>query len=428
MRTALDMKSKLVLTAVAAGSSDLASIAASSGGLYPSDLYNVLEELVAQELISFDLGKYRIPQKEKILAKPPRILEESDIVTLQMPAPHPLDFDWRFSADTSDALAHRALRANNLNGLIVCLGTPSVFASLAKTPNSTRTVLLDWNVNLIESIATQELPVNLSISRCDLLSGSLWGEPGVAEVVICDPPWYSEHYVAFLGQAAYLASTGAVVMVAMLPINTRPQATLDRWSILEAASLLGLCIESLEPGRLTYETPVFEEVSLYNAGIVLETNWRYGDLLVLRKEKDLSKHAIEKIVAEAQVNMHREEAWLEIVIDSRKIKLRPSRYDEDSPPQIISIEPNDVLPTVSRRYPGRKHIDLWLWDNRVFALRGWRSIWAALHVIADRQIPDSVIDVQYDHLETAITLLRERILGVRVINGDCHDGINRAKS
>jgi len=61
---------------------------------------------------------------------------------------------------------------------------------------------------------------------------------GTFHAVIADPPWYTEHYKAFLVRAADILHDGGLLLLSVLPWLTRPSAIDDRRDILKYARIL----------------------------------------------------------------------------------------------------------------------------------------------------------------------------------------------
>lgn len=183
---------------------------------------------------------------------------------------------------------------------------------------------------------------------------------------------------------------------------------------MDKAYRLGLAIQSIENDRVEYETPEFELVSLRSAGIDTSVNWRRGDLVIFRKIRHLPKEAILKVASSVYSVGSEDLEWSEILLGKHKVKLRGPFDDYLTSPELIPIEKDDILPTVSRRYKGREAVDIWFWDNRVFGLKGKSSFWAALHTLAGRPIPTSLADVSEENHQRALTLLREKLAHIDI--------------
>jgi len=404
-----DFHSYLVYSAIAKGAHTLLDISRKSGGIYPLELKQLLDELVLKGAIVYSQSGYELPIREK-----EETSEHWHARRISLPEPHPLDYDWRFSVATSRYLTELVVTETLNDGVVLLLGAPSLLAEIVQLKNPPRTTLIDKSRELVDYLSQFELPKSVNVIAHNLLQGSLWESDRKANVVVCDPPWYVEHYIAFLAQAAYSASIGATIVVSLLPMNTRPNVSQDRWEILDKAYRLGLGIQSIENDRVEYEIPEFELVSLRSAGIDTSVNWRRGDLVIFRKISHLPKEAILEVASSAYSVGSEDLDWSEILLGKHKVKLRGPFDDYLTPPELISIEENDILPTVSRRYKGRESVDIWFWDNRVFGLKGKSSFWAALHTLAGRPIPTSLEGVSEENHQRALTLLREKLVHIDI--------------
>jgi hypothetical protein len=396
---------QLVLSAISSGARTLVDISRKSGGIYPLELKELLDELILKGDVICTQSGYELSYRRK-----ENYPEYSHFPQISLPESHPLDYDWRFANTTSRFLTELAITENFLNnGSVLLLGAPSVFAEIIQFNPTPQTTLIDKSREFINYLKQIELPESVTAVDHDLLCGILWESERKANIVICDPPWYVEHYIAFLAQAAYSACIGAAIVVPLLPINTRPNAVEDRSEILSKAHDLGLVIQSIENARVEYKTPEFELVSLSSTGIGTCVNWRRGDLAIFRKVKNLSSEAILRIASSAYTADSEDAEWLEILLGKYKIKLRGPVDDYLTPPELVSIERDDILPTVSRRYKGREAVDMWLWDNRVFGVKGKASFWAALHILDRRSVPPTLAKVPEENLHRAVAILQKKL-------------------
>lgn len=392
---------QLVLSAIATGSRTLVEISQQSEGIYPLELKTLLDELALRGDIVLSASEYRlaaVSTKEG--------LHEASSKEILLPHPHPLDYDWRFTETTSQNLTKLIIGKSKV---ALLLGAPSVFVNIIRNRRIPFTTLVDFSRELVDYLCKCELPVCTNVVAHNLLSGVLWETEYKADFVFCDPPWYVEHYIAFLAQAAYTSCIGAFVSLSLLPVNTRPDAIQDRWKIIEFAHKLGLHIYTIENGIIEYETPEFESRSLHSAGIPTNGNWRKGDLLLFRKVHNPPKETLLEILSWVCNPILQEQQWTEVLVGRHKVKLRGPFDDYAVLPELVSIEENNIIPTVSRRYAGRSAVDLWFWDNRVFSVRGKAALLAALHILAGRVIPENLSYVSEENIQFALTLLKSEI-------------------
>jgi hypothetical protein len=366
-------------------------------GLYPSDLATLLKEEVLSGGILFREGKYGLPS----LGAPKGLGSAGNL--LELPEPHPLDYDWRFTADTTERMALRILSETPGAGHIALVGTPSLINKIPHGRSDCRVTLVDGNEELVTYLARQQQHPGLTCKYVDLTLGpAKLDEP--SNVVMCDPPWYVEYYAAFLAQAAVIAEIGATVFISLLPLCTRPESERDRQEIFNIAGSLGLTPYALEPGVLVYDIPPFERKSLALEGLSVTEAWRRGDLLVLQKVSAPTEQDMRRALERSNLAREDRRQWREVLIGARKIKLRRAADDSNGRPELVRIERDDLLPTVSRRYPGRERVDLWLWDNRVFGVTNGRAFWKALQIAAGRDSLESALHRR--HVEIALEHVR----------------------
>lgn len=409
----LDFQSQLVLSTVSKGPHKFEEIVQKSGGIYPLELRKLISQLIKRGQIESGRDGYTLAD--------PQIAMDNELdygwdrrhSVLELPEPHPHDCDWRFDIHTSQQLAQMLIKENSTDGMMLLIGTPSVFIELARENITNNIIFVDWNAGLIDYLCSVNLPDSFTLVKHDLLSGNLWESIQKADVVLCDPPWYLEHYAAFLAQAASASRIGATVMLSLLPINTRPTAIKDRWKIFDVARQLGLHLQEIKPNGIRYRTPIFESMSLTHLDIDLAENWRASDIAIFKKTEQTKQGSINKFLAHTARKDQQE--WTEVLFGPYKVKLRGPFDDHIISPEIISIEPGDVLPTVSRRYCGRDLIDLWLWDNRVFAIKGKASFRAALQALTGKSLGETSL-ISKSYLNQALKLLNSILIDVRFQN------------
>lgn len=370
-----------------AGPHSFASLVKLTEGLYPSHLAALLEHEVLNGSIFFHDEQYSLPTATHPIAPG---LQNGHV---QLPEPHPLDYDWRFSADTAERLGRRVLAETPGSGHVVLLGVPTLFDTIPRARSDCRVTLFDGSQELVRYIEAQP-PRHGAVCRYVDVTVVPEAADGLADVVVCDPPWYVEYYAAFLAQASTLAKVGAPVFISLLPLCTRPGCDRDRDEIFRIADSLNLAPYRIEPGALEYDTPPFERLSLARAGLPVMEQWRRGDLLVLRKLSTATDENISRVVDRTQSIRAERQQWSEVLFGTRKVKLRNVTEDSDRRPELLRIEPDDILPTVSRRYPGRRNVDLWLWDNRVFKVTNRSAFREALAIVGGRRSAQSAADEQ----------------------------------
>ena len=105
--------------------------------------------------------------------------------------PHPLDFDWRFTASTAEILWTIVSRLVNPSDDIALLGTPTLTAFVPTRSRPRRVVLFDKNAHHRVGV-----PDGVEFTECDILRDPI---PAIeAGLVMADPPWYERETLSFL--------------------------------------------------------------------------------------------------------------------------------------------------------------------------------------------------------------------------------------
>lgn len=391
----------LILRAIADGAHAVEEIALRAGGMFPLELRDVLDGLVSAGTLYRTADGYALasPPLDRIFAASactgsPRIPD--------LPLPHPLDHDWRFDPPTIAQLVETVSGSASPCEHVLLLGAPTLFAALVVHSTSPAVTLVDRNLEVVRAL-DQGPDSRFRTHQRDLLAGP---DPDIApraNVTLCDPPWYSEHYRAFLAQASLGTRIGGRVLVSLLPVLTRPSAVVDRGQLLQEAHQFGLHLRSLTPDHLGYESPPFELDSLTASGLAATRPWRRGDLAEFWKASEPNPSAMLGVSPNEAGGA---EHWFGMYIDRKPMKLRGPFLDEAEPPQLFRVEDGDVLPTVSRRYAGRTAVDLWLWDNRVFGVTGRAAFRDALRSLGGLVNPADERPVPLENVARALALLR----------------------
>lgn len=402
----MTFRQHVVLVAIAKGAHTLEEITRACSGLYPLELQGVLDELIAVKRVCQRVdGFYLAPEEEQEMVHPLALTRFHGAYDVDLPEPHPHDYDWRFDGPTVRKIAGKVRQENVLQGSVLALGAPSVFIELLYSQNTPPLTLIDGSGALIDYLRQYHFPEGFDLVRHDVLSEHFWSGKRPVDVVVMDPPWYTEYYAAFFAQASYVTRLGARLLVSLLPANAKPAALDERWMILATAQKLGWHLRSLDDGGVGYQTPSFEQASLHQTHVEMSENWRVGDLALFEKVFHPSVESLQAVVTAARSQTGDQHEWAETFIGRYKIKLRGPFQDYHDKPELLSIEPGDILPTVSRRYKGRESIDLWLWNNQVFAVRGKAAFLAALSVLSNQALSEPLQRVSAKHRELALALL-----------------------
>ena len=298
----------------------------------------------------------RLPQhvaerfRQQARCRVPRMSEARSI----LPVPHPLDYEWRFTADTARSLLNRATDLTTRSDDILLFGTPGIAAEALTLPIARRLAFLaeDNAVTRRVTSLNQAIGAPLEIGFCSA------GLPqDSADAVLLDPPWYMDFIRPMLAAAAAACRSRGVVLLSVPPAATRPSAEKDRAATLNFAFRLGLELISDEPLGLTYETPFFETNALAAAGLHPPARWRRGDLLIFRKTRPSSRLA---------PATSRRRDWIEVSVGRMRLFIKGVAADTGGLHGLIPIVSGDVLTSVSRRDRRRRTAAIWTSGNRIF--------------------------------------------------------------
>lgn len=341
-----------VRAAVAHGAHSFADLVRALPGVYPADVRRIADRL------RLDLPAGR--------SSPP---SPSEMPAAAWPIEHPLDFDWRFTPDTTRDLVDRCLAEDPTT--VALLGTPSLVPVVAASDRKQGVTLYDRNQAVLTAVANSYPEVAAVFA--DLVCGPPV-EPAQVALTVADPPWYPEDARAFLWAAARLTRVGGRVLLSLPPAGTRPGVLAEREQLITAARVYGLRFTSVEPGVLAYCSPLFERNALAAAGVpAVPWDWRRGDLATFA----VAEHP----PAPRPLPTDPSEVWVEESVGVVRIKLRAGSGGDFRDPSLSSVVPGDMLATVSRREPVRRRADVWTSGNRVFRCAGTatlRTIVAAL--------------------------------------------------
>lgn len=257
-----------------------------------------------------------------------------------LPEPHPLDFDWRYDAQTVARIS--ALLTNR--GRVLALGTPSIARHLES--EGREVVLLDRQpCQLVRTQITSELELQSPLQDVGC--------------VIADPPWYPEDLLLWATFAGRSVGTGNSVFISVWPASTRPDAAEELRATLHKIS--NWASISFLPTEIHYDNPMFEQLSIDSAhGAALSSSPRAGQLLELR----VKTPPLPLISAPR----HRPR-WTRFLVNDYQLGVRFSQR-RDNPPLIrpLSNAQKWQWPYVSSRAPGREDIDLWSSRNEVASI------------------------------------------------------------
>jgi hypothetical protein len=304
--------------------------------------------------------------------------------------PHPLDFDWRFTRDTTGLIWQTIRELANPQADVALLGTPSLAATVQPWKELCSVTLHERNPNHYQALAE-----GITFACCDVLRDPITSAANT--VVVADPPWYEAETIGFLWTASTLSGTGAHVLLSLQPVATRPGVTEERERITAAAAGFGLEFLCLSEGVLRYGTPFFETNAMQAAGAPVTNDWRRGDLAVFRRTDG---------ACGPRPAMDAEPFWMERSFGLTRFKLQETLSTGFESPVLRSLVPGDILPTVSRRDPRRKDATVWTSGNRIFGCDGTNTLATIIDGMRAGEAPEITVGMQQGRALTTT----ERIL------------------
>ena len=336
-----------VLSVVSAGPNGFVDILMQLPSVYPTDLLASIDRLAVGGLISAQLA-----EAIRCEAARPNVRPRGGSL---LPPPHPLDFEWRYTPDSSRDLLTLATDLTPPDGDVLLFGTPGLALEALLFPASQRMSFLAEDNVVTERLILLNRAAGSPLS-IDLNSGPI--PQASADAVLLDPPWYMDFIRPMLEDAVAACRVGGVVLISLPPRGTRPSADADHAATIRFAGRLGLELLDRRFVAVDYDTPFFETNALAAAGVHPSVRWRRGDLVVLRKLCNAVSTAL-------PVNRDRRD-WIEVSIGRLRLFIRTHNDDVTGSRGLIRLIDGDILPSVSRRDPRRRYAQVWTSGNRVF--------------------------------------------------------------
>jgi hypothetical protein len=308
-----------------------------------------------------------------------------------LPAQHPLDYDWRFTASAVDYLIDICQRQTESNESIAVLGVPSMLWRSGSRPLNRKLYVFDRNPLVADLV--EDPTAGVSFHTCDIRFAEV---PDVtAQFIVMDPPWYGNDIRSFLWFASSICDLGGNILTTLPPIGTRPGVQREIDDIVRWARGLGLSLIDREAGKLPYMSPLFEVNALKASGLEhVLTDWRRGDIAMFKKEGL-------QYVSRPRVEIEQGESWVEQNVGNVRIKIRGFEDSEEfASPRLLTLVPSHVLPSVSRRHEIRPSVDVWTAGNRVFGCQGLPIVHKILYALSEGHQP---VEVVGNFLKRALT-------------------------
>lgn len=333
--------------ALGEGASSFSALLHRLPAIYPTEVLSSLERLAATGVIE----PWVAAEARRQAGERAESLVEGRSL---LPVPHPLDYEWRFTPDASRELLDRATALTPPGGDLLLFGTPGLAVEALTLPPHRRLAFLAENNSVTQRVIALNHATGspLDIAFC---SGGLPRE--TADAVILDPPWYPDFVRPMLAAAAHACRLGGVVLISLPPFCTRPSAEADHRAALAFGRRLGLDPFEHEALAIRYATPFFERNALAAAGIYPPPYWRRGDLVMFRKTRSAVR-----LPAPSGSNRR---PWTEVIVGRMRLFVRRGAPTAAAA-GIRPLVDGEILPSVSRRDPRRRHGQLWTSGNRVY--------------------------------------------------------------
>ena len=262
--------------------------------------------------------------------------------------PHQLDFDWRFDADSQRQIAWAASCAES----IVLLGCPSLMSILSSQIKMG--TLVERNPNHV-SVAP------FSRHCCDLrMRNDAPRFSSMFDLAIVDAPWYPDDLLAWIDVALSAIEVGKDVLFVLWPKNIRPSAQLEHEKIQIVLENIG---ELRQVGVVTYDTPIFEQISLKAAN---QTPLRRAGLL-MRLTKRRSITLARDLNCGPGI-------WKRFSVGKGQVAIKIEPAADNESRAIEFEEMPHVLHSTSRRDCALSNVNIWTSENVVGRLKNPTSV------------------------------------------------------
>lgn len=239
-----------------------------------TDLYHsclgAFPAVVKQSLLTLQAPEYRpqsAPAEGGTLSSDPAPWEDEELDIV--------DFQWFFDVRSAERiLSYLPAGA----GSLTALGTPTVAARAASRIRGVQLVDFSPRFEYGDHVPPWLDIEKIKVWRCDLDQSVASIAP--ADMVVMDPPWHLENYLAWLRTAVAVCKPGGLLAVALPQPLTNRRAEVEFGRLRKLLRRIGEV--TVERGALSYVTPSFETPVLDADGLGSLRRWRLADLALVR--------------------------------------------------------------------------------------------------------------------------------------------------
>jgi hypothetical protein len=291
----------------------------------------------------------------------------------------PVDAQWYFDMPSVQRLLS-ALPSSARS--VLALGVPSLCGAAARIMDEVR--VLDRSKVLERRSLDLTGPAKdgaLEVVEWDLDAKPYLDATGM-DVIVMDPPWYLEHYRAWLHTAVDACRIGGTICVVLPQILTNRRSVVDRRELLAILRSIGHV--SLRPDLLSYVTPSFERAVLDAKGIGHLGRWRRADLALVRVRRKRLPYEFEPVP---------DNEWKYREISGRIVRSLWERSGEQGLPVIEPADPATGyrLSSVSRFYLRSSGINLITSRGGAAVVSHWGRLPLILDLLGDGQPPPTAV-------------------------------------
>lgn len=304
------------------------------------------------------------------------------------PEPNPVDFDWRFTEETSKKIANKI---SSVSSSIGCFGTPSIFGQLIKKSDIK---LFDINPFLQDDFPLYKDNIRLIDLDNEILDGYCF------DTIIMDPPWYLDSYSNWFIQAVNNLKLGGKIFTTIIPPLVRSNA-IPEWEKLISQFDGILNNENLELD-VDYETPFFEHETFDSLGLGYVGNWRKTQLISY------------KLVSKPRLNISKKQNgnWKRFRFGNKIVSLNITSDDSKIRVKSPYLDGSYTLKSVSNRDEIRKSVNFITSRNKCLIINGTEKVEIFLQRLSLNHDFNKSIDSSYTHEEIENLKIIHSIIGL----------------